>query len=422
MKVREYFYGGSKMIRSGLITMIRSKSDQGKSAYVISKEMCIAENTAKKYIRERGQEHIHGLSGRTKGSKLDAFKPYLNELLSQGIFNCIVLLEKLQEKKYDGGITIVKDYVSSFRQPKSGKAVSRYETLPGKQAQMDWGILHYIDENGAVHKTPAFVMIMGSSRAKYVEFTKRCDLYSLLKCMVNAFEYFGGIPETVLTDRMKTVIIRSEAGKPIWNSRFSDFAADIGFVPKVCRPRRPQTKGKVERLVDYLKDNFLPGRVFSDLEDLNNQALSWCRHVDSKIHGTTGEIPIRALMNEPLLSLPAKGIRDKYRWEVRKVTREGLVSFDGAKYGVPWQYSNREVRVRAFDNFFEAYDGEVRIIREKIEYASGKIVWLKGQYQGLAEKGGVAVPLSYAFKTEAVSVEIRSLSVYDEMMGVAVSG
>ncbi len=410
------------MIRSGLITMIRSKSDQGKSAYVISKEMCIAENTAKKYIRERGQEHIHGLSGRTKGSKLDAFKPYLNELLSQGIFNCIVLLEKLQEKKYDGGITIVKDYVSSFRQPKSGKAVSRYETLPGKQAQMDWGILHYIDENGAVHKTPAFVMIMGSSRAKYVEFTKRCDLYSLLKCMVNAFEYFGGIPETVLTDRMKTVIIRSEAGKPIWNSRFSDFAADIGFVPKVCRPRRPQTKGKVERLVDYLKDNFLPGRVFSDLEDLNNQALSWCRHVDSKIHGTTGEIPIRALMNEPLLSLPAKGIRDKYRWEVRKVTREGLVSFDGAKYGVPWQYSNREVRVRAFDNFFEAYDGEVRIIREKIEYASGKIVWLKGQYQGLAEKGGVAVPLSYAFKTEAVSVEIRSLSVYDEMMGVAVSG
>jgi transposase len=410
------------MIRSGLITMIRLKSDQGKSAYAISKEMCVAENTAKKYISQRGEEHIHGLKGKVKGSKMDAFKPYLNELLGQGIFNCVVLLEKLQKKNYNGGITIIKDYVSDFRPPKSGKAVQRYETPPGKQAQMDWGIIHYIDEHGVIHKSPAFVMIMGSSRAKYAEFTKRCDLYSLLKCMVNAFEYFGGIPETVLTDRMKTVIIGSEAGKPIWNSQFSDFAADIGFVPKVCKPRKPQTKGKVERLVDYVKDNFLPGRCFVDLEDLNNQAISWCRHVDSKVHGTTGEIPLRALMSEPLLSLPAKGIRDKYRWEVRKVTREGLISFDGAKYGVPWQYSNREVRVRALDGFFEVYDGEVRIIHEKIEYASGKIVWLKGQYQGLAEKGGVAVPLSYAFKTETISVEIRPLSVYDEMMGVAVSG
>jgi len=409
------------MIRSGLITMIRSKSDQGKSAYAISKEMCIAENTAKKYIRQRGQEHVHGLKGKVKGSKLDAFKPYLKELLGQGIFNCIVLLEKIQEKKYDGSITIIKDYVSNFRPPKSGKAVSRYETPPGKQAQMDWGITHYADENGIIHKSPAFVMIMGSSRAKYVEFTKRCDFYSLLKCMVNAFEYFGGIPETVLTDRMKTVIIGSEAGKPIWNSRFSDFAADMGFVPKVCKPRKPQTKGKVERLVDYVKDNFLPGRIFVDLEDLNSQALVWCKHVDSKVHGTTGEIPLRALMSEPLLGLPAKVTRDKYRWEVRKVTREGFVSFDGAKYGVPWQYSNREVRVRVSNDCFEAYDGEVRIIREKIEYASGKIVWLKGQYQGLAEKGGVALPLPYAFKTETVSVEIRPLSVYDEMMGVAVS-
>lgn len=402
--------------------MIRSKSDQGKSAYAISKEMCIAENTAKKYIRQRGQEHVHGLKGKVKGSKLDAFKPYLKELLGQGIFNCVVLLEKIQEKKYDGSITIIKDYVSNFRPPKSGKAVSRYETPPGKQAQMDWGITHYADENGIIHKSPAFVMIMGSSRAKYVEFTKRCDFYSLLKCMVNAFEYFGGIPETVLTDRMKTVIIGSEAGKPIWNSQFSDFAADMGFVPKVCKPRKPQTKGKVERLVDYVKDNFLPGRIFVDLEDLNSQALVWCKHVDSKVHGTTGEIPLRALMSEPLLGLPAKVTRDKYRWEVRKVTREGFVSFDGAKYGVPWQYSNREVRVRVSNDCFEAYDGEVRIIREKIEYASGKIVWLKGQYQGLAEKGGVALPLPYAFKTETVSVEIRPLSVYDEMMGVAVSG
>jgi transposase len=333
-----------------------------------------------------------------------------------------VILERLQDIGYTGGITIIKDYVKPFRPARSTPAVRRYETLPGKQAQMDWGITHYIDDRGNVHKTPAFIMIMGSSRSKYVEFTKRCDFYSLLRCMVNAFEYYGGVPEVVLTDRMKTVIDGSEAGKPIWNSRFEDFAADMGFVPKVCKVRKPQTKGKVERLVDYVKDNFLPGRQFKDLYDLNSQALEWCKRVDSKIHGTTGEVPLEALSKEPLQPLPDKAVRDKYRWETRKVTRDGFVSYDGAKYGMPWQYSGREVRVRICGGFFEVYDGEVRIARHKVEYASGRIVWLKGQYQGLAEKGGIAVPLPFARKKETEAVEIRPLSVYDALAGVVSNG
>jgi transposase len=408
------------MIRSGTINMIREKSREGKSAYAIGKELGVAENTARKYINQPVTEH--GLKGRAKGSKLDAFKPQINTMLGQGIFNCIVMIEKLGEKGYTGGITILKEYVHQYRPAKSTPAVRRYETPPGKQAQMDWGIVHYIDEIGVTHKAPAFVMIMGYSRAKYVEFTKRCDFYSLLKCIVNAVEYFGGVPEIVLTDNMKTVIDGSEAGIPIWNKRFESFAADMGFVPKVCRPRRPQTKGKVERLVDYVKDNFLPGRQFTDAADLNRQAIAWCRHVDAKVHGTTGDIPIRALKQEPLLALPESVIRDKYRWETRKVTRDGFVSFDGARYGVPWQYSGKEVRVRICGENFEAYCGEVRIICLPLEHTSGRIVWLKGQYHGLAERNGIAAPFSYAQKTTQDAVEVRSLSVYDALAGVVSHG
>jgi len=138
--------------------------------------------------------------------------------MEKGIFNCVVILERLQSMGYGGGITIIKDYVDPFRPVKSAPAVRRYETLPGQQAQMDWGVTSYIDEKGHVHKTPAFIMILGSSRSKYVEFTKRCDLYSLLRCIVNAFAYYGGVPNIVLTDRRKTVTDGSEAGKPIWNS------------------------------------------------------------------------------------------------------------------------------------------------------------------------------------------------------------
>ncbi len=408
------------MIRSGLINMIRENVRKGKSAHAVGKELGISKNTAKKYMHQPKTEH--GLKGRTRPTKLDPFKPQINEMMENGIFNCVVILERLQDMGYTGGITIIKDYVKPFRPARSAPAVRRYETLPGKQAQMDWGITHYIDEKGEIHKTPVFVMILGNSRCKYVEFTKRCDIYSLLRCMTNAFEYYGGVPETVLTDRMKTVITGSEAGKPIWNSRFEDFASEMGFVPKVCRVRKPQTKGKVERLVNYVKDNFLPGRKFKDLYDLNSQALMWCRKVDSKVHGTTGEIPLEALSKEPLLPLPDKAVRDKYRWETRKVTRDGVVSYDGAKYGIPWQYSGREVRVRIFGGFFEVYYGEVRIARHRTEYASGRIVWFKGQYQGLAEKGGIAVPLPFARKEGTESVEIRPLSVYDALAGVISNG
>lgn len=410
----------AEMIRSGLVNMIREKAMEGKSAYAISKETGVSENAAKRYLSRPVTQH--GLKGRVKGSKLDPYKPQVDVMLRQGIFNCVVLLERLQKAGYNGGITILKDYVHPRRPAKSSPAVRRYETLPGKQAQMDWGICHYTDEDGNIHKAPAFVMILSNSRVKYVEFTKRCDFYSLLRCIVHAFESFGGVPETVLTDNMKTVIDGREAGKPLWNSRFEDFAAEMGFVPKVCRPRRPQTKGKVERLVDYVKDNFLPGRQFRDADDLNLQALEWCRHVDSRIHSTTGKIPLMALSEEKLLPLPAPAIREKYKWEARKVSREGFVSFDGAKYGVPWQYSGKEVRVRILNGNFEVYDGEVRIACHKTEYTSGRITWLPGQYQGLAERNGVAMPFPYARQSSDSSVEVRSLSIYDQAAGVVSHG
>lgn len=158
------------------------------------------------------------------------------------------------------------------------------------------------------------------------------------------------------------------------------------------------------------------------MDDLNRQALEWCRKADSKVHGTTGEIPLEALRKEPLLALPYKAVRDKYRWETRKVTKDGLVSYDGVKYGIPWQYSGREVRVRVCGDRFEAYYGEVRIACHKMEHVSSRIVWAKGQYQGLAERGGIAVPLPFARKKEAEAVEIRSLSVYDVLAGVISNG
>lgn len=334
------------MLRSGMILMIREKAQGGKSAYAIGKELGISKNTARKYMEQPGTAPPKI----DRFSKLDRFKPMLHELMSRGIFNCVVLLERLKEAGYDGGITILKEYVHPFRPAKALPAVRRFETPDGKQAQMDWGICQYDDSSGAIHKVPVFVMILGASRAKYVEFASRCDLNSLQSCMVNAFSHFGGVPKKVLTDNMKTVVVGRQAGKIIWNTRFEDFAVDIGFTPKACRVRSPQTKGKVERLVHYVKDNFLPGRTFEDLSDLNRQALDWCRSADQKPHGTTGRIPLQELGSEQLQPLPPQAVLDKYRWESRIVTLDGMVSFDGVRYGVPWHHSQRPPKIERLAN------------------------------------------------------------------------
>ena len=171
----------------------------GKAPTPLARSSEYPKNTARKYIeREEGSP-----PETERFSKLDAYKPQLHELMNHGIFNCVVLLERLQAAGYSGGITILKEYVHPYRPAKALPAVRRYETPAGKQAQMDWDICHYTDSSGPFHKMPAFVMILGKSRVKYTEFTSQCDLSSLERCIVNAFSYFGGMPKNVLTDNMK---------------------------------------------------------------------------------------------------------------------------------------------------------------------------------------------------------------------------
>ncbi len=172
------------MIRSGLILMIKDFTREGKSAKWISQEIGVAENTARKYIKNPAKHH--GLKGKTKPSKLDPYKPFLQQLMKQEIYNCTVLLERIREKEYEGSITILKDYVRPYRPSKHIPAVQRHEIEPGQQTQMDWGICQYTDTSGKLHKVPVFVMILSYSRMKYAEFTSRCDLRSMECCIINA--------------------------------------------------------------------------------------------------------------------------------------------------------------------------------------------------------------------------------------------
>jgi transposase len=151
----------------------------------------------------------------------------------------------------------------------------RYETKPGEQMQYDWGEVHY-EQKGKDHKLYGFTAVLGYSRMRFVTFVKRCDTPTMIRCMMAAFEYFGGLPKAALTDRMKSVFLEMEDDVPKWNPIFADFMACLGVAPRVCKPYKPQTKGKVERSVGVIKNGFWPGVRKTLIDDLNRQATRWC--------------------------------------------------------------------------------------------------------------------------------------------------
>ncbi|MFY0543911.1 IS21 family transposase [Brevibacillus sp. H7] len=405
------------MLRSGIVISLHTMRAEGKSIREIARQTGHSRNTVRRYLR--GEFIPEKGTRKSRGSKLDPFKPFLQERLQEGIYNCEVLFELLREKGYTGGRTILKDYVKDFRPPKQVPAVLRYETKPGEYAQVDWGLCDYVDQDGNVRKVPVFVMVLGYSRATYIEFTKRCDIHSFLRCLIHAFEYFGGIPKVMLTDQMKTVVLgMGDDRKPRWHSLFADFAAAIGLVPKVCKVRRPETKGKVERGVQYVKYNFLPGKRFVDLQDLNQQALHWCERINCRIHGTTGERPTDRLREEHLSPIPSADRWEKYLHEPRQVSRDGFVSYDGVRYGVPWRYSGREGTVREVNGWVEIWVDGTCIARHQKVYRSRSTVFCENQYAGLTTAQGYAYPRPQARQISSQQVEVRSLDVYEQLTGV----
>jgi transposase len=172
-------------------------------------------------------------------SKLDPFKEQIRKwVMEDHCTNCEVIFVRLQKLGYTGGISILKEYVHPLRPVVAGHVpVQRYETKPGEQVQFDWGEFVY-EHEGKPHKFYGFTAILGYSPMRFVTFVKRCDTTTLIRCLMEAFEYFGGLTKTALTDRMKSVLLEMEKNKPRWNPRFADFMVSIGVTARVCKPYR----------------------------------------------------------------------------------------------------------------------------------------------------------------------------------------
>lgn len=369
---------------------------------------------------------------RRKNRKIDAFVPYLGERIEAGVLNARKLYHEIRDLGYRGKETQVRSFVQPYRQQRQSQATVRFETEPGRQAQVDWAHFGYIKHHGKRRRLYAFVMTLGWSRAMYLEFTVSAEMAWWLRCHLHAFHYLNGVTREVLHDNLKTAVItHSSDGRIRWNPRYLDFADYYGFTPRACRPYRAQTKGKVESGVRYVRGNFWLGLRFTDLADLNRHALGWLNGIANvRVHGTTGCVPFERLADEGLVPIQDKPDYDTSLIAYRRASRDCLISYEGNFYSVPAQYATERVMVRVTEG------GELLVLNQQGEIiawhplavgANQRII-VAEHYKGLhlntrtpAKPGALQVgdpDLTPTLWPDAPAVEVRPLDAYGDLLEV----
>lgn len=325
-------------------------------------------------LKKKGFVNLpHGRTGLKKPSSvLSGYTAVIDKLLQSGITNSSVCFDRITEIGYSGSLSTVKRYISSHlnlvparRQltVPQGNRGRRYTTEPGEAFQMDWGFVKVADPFGEVFTAACFAMICHHCGKRYVEFFPNAKQENLFIGMIHAFSYLG-IPEYVLTDNMKSVVIgRDFNGDPVWQKDYESFMQTIGFNTRLCKPRHPFTKGKVERLVRYIKENFIAGRQFWNFSDLNDAALEWCHSQNSRYHKEIDNIPEMLHSNSCSRKIHDLNENDDlklYLSPERCISFDGFVTYEGRRFGVPFSYTQKTARVCRKHEMIYIYSSDLK--------------------------------------------------------------
>ena len=380
---------------------------QGLSQRQIAQATGLARNTIAKILTEPAPKPFQKPA---RKSCLDTYKPYLTQRWKAYHLRAPRLLEEIRAQGYEGSLNLVQRFLKTLKEEQTvrAKATVRFETPPGQQAQADWA--HVGEERG--QKIYAFVMVLSFSRLLYVEFTHSMDTPTLIACHQNAFAFFGGVTSSVLYDNMTQVRLIGGG----WNPLFADFAAHYGFTLKTHQVRRPRTKGKVERMVDYLQGNFLNGRTFAGFDDMAAQGRIWLEGANARLHATTGERPRDLLVKENLASLATLHPYVLAQRHERKVDAEGFVHLGRARYSVPPQYVGKPVIVVQQEHKIKVRVGDL-IVAEHTLAPPGACVAVKEHVDAMWKETlqRSPQPTPQAQFTSAEAVRIPPLSIYEEV-------
>ena len=389
------------MLKKEDFAVIEALRKRGVYMKDIAAELSVHPRTVRRAL-QRGGPPIPG--GEPLGSKLEAYKPMVDQLLSEGVWNAVVILREIQAQGYTGGYTILRQYIQPKRALRAGKATVRFETGPGEQMQTDWGQIITI-LGGKRVKVHFIVNQLSYSRRFHFWCTDRQDAEHTYEGLIRSLEYFGGVAQQVLVDNQKSAVLEyPRHGQPRFNERFLDLAAHYGFTPRACRPYRARTKGKDERMVGYIKAHFFVRyRAFESWAHLNQLVAQWLRtEADQRLHGTVKEVVADRFVREAphLKALPVQRYDTSYhQW--RRVALDAYIEVRGNRYSVPAHLVRQTVAVRiGLDDTLRVYHAETLVATHL----------LRGAHEGWS-----TVPEHHTqLWRSTVQVEHRPLEVYQE--------
>ena len=401
---------------------------RGLSQRQIAKKLGISRNTVKKFIENRGDPEERKTIQRK--SLLDPYQGNIAYWLDDDLeYRATWIYDRLANMGFTGSYEIVKRKVHEIKAEKQRVAYMRFETEPGFQAQVDFGEFQVENLDGTIRKLYLFAMILGYSRKIYGELIDHCDLPTFLDCHINAFEYFGGVPEEILYDRMKNVFIGKIAGKNKFNSTLIGFALHYGFKPEVALAFAAWVKGKVERPYNFIREGFWRGYGFICRATANRDLIRWLEKKDERVHGTTHEVvSLRFERERPHLNLlPPQAFDTSYRI-YRKVYKDCIVRFDCNSYVVAHTLVGKELLLRVKDKDMRIFDDDRLIVTYKIPEGKGHLVQDKKFYEALRKdkemnkrkyahvkrsKGRAKSTISPSKPLYDMDVEVRSTHIYD---------
>lgn len=305
-----------------------------------------------------------------RSSRLDPFKARMVRLLETHPYSAQQIFQRLREEGFDGGFTIVKDYVRKVR-PVRREAFLKLSFAPGECAQVDWGEYGSIGVGSTRRRLSFFVMVLCHSRLMYVEFTVSQTMEHFLAAHEHAFAAFQGCPARLMIDNLKSAVISRVVGEaPVFNPRYLDFARHWGFDISPCNLAKGNEKGRVENGVGYVKKNFLNGLDFLDFSAVNPAAEVWLASIANvRVHGETHQRPVDLFMEEqprlqPLNPLPY----DIGRIASQRASKQFRIALDTNHYSVPAEYASQRVTVKAYPERVCIYHQDKLIARHVRSY------------------------------------------------------
>ena len=338
----------------------------------IARELGCSHHTVKHYLAAGGAVPF---KGRARAKALDGHQDWLQERFLRHRGNAdVVRQDLLAEKGLAISLRTLQRAVQPYRQALKAEALAtmRFETPPGRQLQIDFGE-RLVEIGGTKVKAFVFVATLGHSRRCHVRAFRNEKQESWFAGLESAFLTFGGVPEEVLMDNPRALVVRHDAASRIvqFNDKLVAFARHWGFAARACAPYRARTKGKTESGVGYVKKNAIAGHAFASWEAFEAHLARWEREVANlRVHGTTGEAPIMRFQRDeahrlrPLAGRPSFG---SLRELARIVGNDCAVKVDTNSYSVPWRLIGEQVAVTVVA-------GEVHIRHGASEVAVHKLV------------------------------------------------